>query len=392
MPWQQVSTVDQRLQFVADYQRQVFTMTELCARYGISRQAGYETIARYGRCGAAGLASQSRRPHHSPDATPDEVVHWIVALRRRHPSYGPKKLLAMLKRQHHRAAWPATSTVALILKRQGLITEAPRKRRHGATPVAPLVRPAAPNELWTVDFKGQFRTGDGRYCYPLTVADRFSRFLLDCHGLLRPTELETRQRFTHAFAEYGLPGAIRSDNGVPFASTGLARLSTLSVWWLRLSIRLDRSRPGHPEENGAHEYMHRVLKRETTRPPAATCAQQQPHFDVFRKRYNEERPHEALGQVAPATLYAASSRPLPARLPPVEYPGHFEKRRVSTAGCFSWHSQTLFLTRALADQYVGLEEVDDGIWTVYFCQQPIARFDVRANTISETGERNGATS
>jgi putative transposase len=391
MPWHEVSTVDQRLQFVADYQRQIFTMTELCARYGISRQAGYETIARYKASGPAGLAPQSRRPHRSPRGTEPEVVQLIVGLRRRHPSYGAKKLLTILKQRHERGDWPATSTAALILNRQGLITERPRHRRHGVKPVPPTIQPVGPNELWTVDFKGQFRTGDRRYCYPLTLADRFSRYLLDCYGLPGPTEHATRQRFIRAFEIYGLPTAMRSDNGVPFASTGLARLSTLSVWWLRLGIRLDRSRPGHPEENGAHEYMHRVLKRETTRPPAASCAQQQPCFDAFRERYNHERPHEALGQVVPATLYHPSARPLPGRLPAVEYPGHFERRRISEGGTFSWQSQSVFLTRALTDEHVGLEEVDDGIWTIYFCHQPIARFDARAKRVTETHERNGSS-
>ncbi len=391
MPWDEVSTVDRKLQFVGDHQRQVFTMTELCERYGISRQAGYETLARYAEHGRAGLMPQPRRPHQSPHATPDELVEMIVALRRRRPSYGPKKLLTVLQRRHAGAAWPAVSTVALILKRHHLVTGTPRRERHH--PPTPFVAPyplTAANERWSVDFKGQFRTGDGCYCYPLTLADGFSRYLLDCYGLLGTTERQTRRRFERAFAIYGLPLAIRSDNGVPFASTGFARLSRLSVWWLRLGILWQPIRPGHPEENGAHEYMHRVLKRETARPPAATRARQQARFEAFRTDYNHVRPHESLGQVVPAQRYRPSPRSLPARLPAVEYPGHFEVRRV-TDGAFSWHSQMVFLSRALSGEHIGLEEIDDGLWAVYFCRQAIGRFDERTCTLTETPGRSDSS-
>jgi putative transposase len=386
MSWHLVSAMDARVQFVTDYQRETFSMTELCRRYGISRQAGYETLERYRKDGAAGLAPRSRRPEHSPSATADEIVKLIKGLRARYPSFGPKKLLRVLRRRHRRSDWPAPSTVALVLKREGLI--APRRRRteHGVhVPTARIV-PAAPNELWSVDFKGQFRTGDHRYCYPLTIADRFSRYLLDCHGMLSPSEAGTFARFRHVFEEFGVPDAIRSDNGVPFASTALAGLSHLSLWWLRLGIRLDRIRRGHPEENGGHEYMHRVLKRETARPPAPTCEQQQVRFEAFRPMYNYIRPHEALGQVVPGDLYRPSFRSLPAQLPVIEYPGHFEVRRV-TDGAFSWHSHRVFLTHVLTGELVGLAEVDDGVWTVYFCHQPIGRFDERTNHVTETHEQ-----
>jgi len=389
MSWHLVSAMDARVQFVADYQRQAFSMTELCRRYGVSRQAGYETLKRYQTCGAAGLAPQSRRPEHSPGATDGDIVKLLTGLRARHPSFGPKKLLRVLRRRHRRSDWPAASTVALILKREGLI--APRRRRAAHRVQLPTARivPAAPNELWSVDFKGQFRTGDHRYCYPLTIADRFSRYLLDCHGMLSPSEVGTFARFRHVFEEFGLPDAIRSDNGVPFASTALAGLSHLSVWWLRLDIRLDRIRRGHPEENGSHEYMPRVLKRDTTRPPAATCARQQVRFDDFRPTYNYVRPHEALGQAVPGDLYRPSPRSLPAHLPEIAYPGHFEVRRV-TGGSFSWHTQAVFLTHVLSGHPIGLEEIDDGVWTVYFCHQPIGRFDERSKHVTEIPERSGA--
>ncbi len=390
MPWHLVSAMDARVQFVADYQREMFSMTELCRRYAISRQAGYETIARYRELGPAGLAPQSRRPVHSPSATDDDLVKLIKGVRTRHPSFGPKKLLRVLRRRHRRADWPAASTVALILKREGLVAARRVRTEHAAHLATARIVPTVANELWSVDFKGQFRTGDRRYCYPLTIVDRFSRYLLDCYGMLAPSEAGTFARFRHVFEVFGLPEAIRSDNGVPFASTALAGLSHLSVWWLRLGIRLDRIRRGHPEDNGGHEYMHRVLKRETARPPGPPCRHQQVRFDEFRPTYNYVRPHEALGQVVPGDLYGPSPRSLPARLPPVEYPGHFEIRRV-TDGAFSWHSHRVFLTHVLTGDLVGLEEVDDGVWTIYFCHQAIGRFDERTTHVTETHERCGAS-
>ncbi len=390
MPWHVVSAMDARVQFVADYQRGTWSVAELCRRYGISRQAGYETLARYRKDGAAGLVPQSRRPQHSPSATDAAIIELVKDLRARHPWFGPKKLLSVLQGRHQRSDWPAVSTVARILKRAGLITGTPRVRRHRATPVATPRALTEPNELWSVDFKGQFRTGDGRYCYPLTVADGFSRYLLDCYGQDGTTEAETRRRFQRAFEIYGLPLAIRSDNGVPFASSGFARLSRLSVWWLRLGIAWQPIRPGHPEENGAHEYMHRVLKRDTTRPPAATGGAQQRRFDAFRQHYNHVRPHESLGQVVPAAVYRPSPRSLPARLPAVEYPGHLEVRRISE-GAFSWHSRLVFVSRALAGEYIGLEEVDDGLWAIYFCHQPIGRFDERTRTLTEMPARSDSS-
>ena len=239
----------------------------------------------------------------------------------------------------------------------------------------------APNQVWTTDFKGEFRTGDGVYCYPLTLRDGFSRFALRCDGLLGRTSLATQRRFARAFAEYGLPDRIRSDNGVPFASPGLGGLSTLSVWWIRLGIIPERIAPGHPEQNGSHEQFHRVLKAETTRPPAPNCGAQQRRFHRFVREYNEERPHEALGNQPPATRYEPSRRPLPRRLPPVEYPGHMEPRRVSSCGTISWDGAPLFVATALAGEYVAFEEIDDGLWTLHFATLALARYDERHRTL-----------
>jgi putative transposase len=296
-----------------------------------------------------------------------------VVQRKRHPRWGAKKLLAVLTRQQPEAAWPKRSTVCDLLKREGLIA-AHRRRRPllSASVMAPIT---GPNATWTTDFKGEFRTGDGRYCYPLTLRDGFSRYVLRCDALVGSTYEATRRRFERAFAEYGLPARIRSDNGTPFASAGLGRLSRLAVWWIRLGIVPERIAVGHPEQNGSHEQFHRVLKAETTRPPAASVRAQQRRFERFCVEYNQERPHEALANRPPATVYHPSSRPLPPRLPPLEYAGHLEVHRVYGNGCIWWRDRRVFLSNALIGEDVGFEEIDDGLWTVYFATVALARFD-----------------
>ncbi len=389
MPWKPVSTMDQKSQFVRDYYRELFpTMTELCEHYGIARKTGYKWVERFAADGRAGLGERSRRPHTCPWATPEDQVAHLVALRMRHPSWGARKLLAILQRRHPRTPWAAPSTASRLLKQQGLI----RHRRHRAPLPArlrvPHVVATAPNHVWTADFKGHFRTRDRRYCYPLTVMDRFSRYLLDCHGLLSPNEEQTRERFAHLFRTFGLPTVLRTDNGAPFASSSLGGLSHLSVWWLRLGIGLDRITPGHPDENASHERFHRTLKRDTARPPAGSCRAQQRRFNTFAPEYNYLRPHEALGQTPPGDLYEPSGRSLPAVLPPVEYPGHFEVRRVGPSGCFSWRQVHIFVSHALRGEDLGFEEIDDGLWALYFCAQRLARFDERTERILPTHDRS----
>jgi transposase InsO family protein len=378
--------MDQRLQFLADYQRGCFSMSELCERYVVSRKTGYKWVARYEDEGPAGLVDHSRRPHRSPSATPEDIRADLEGFRRKHPTWGAKQLLVPLAKHEPERAWPAPSTACRVLKAAGLV----RQRRRDARarrPATERVVPTSSNAVWTTDFKGQFRTGDGRYCYPLTVMDGFSRYLLDCHGMLRPSWTETQRRFTRLFEVFGLPEVIRSDNGTPFASTALAGLSQLSVWWLQLGIGLDRITPAHPEENGAHERFHRTLKAETARPPAATCCRQQQRFDHFGREYNDERPHEAIGLIPPGDLYEASPRAFPRRLRAPEYPGHWEVRRVVSNGCIKWQGAWVFLTEVLTGHPVGLEEIDDGLWTLYFGALPIGRFDERERRVYETHER-----
>jgi transposase InsO family protein len=367
-------------------------MTELCADYQISRKTGYKWVDRFETAGPPGLQDQPRRPAHSPLATAPALVKTLVALRRRHPRWGARKLLAVARRRDRAAAWPSRSTVCDLLKARGLVV--PRRRRDGPRPGpnSPLLPIQTVNEVWTTDFKGHFRTGDGVYCYPLTLRDGFSRFVLRCDALAGPTYAATRPRFERAFAEYGLPQRIRSDNGGPFASTGLGRLSRLSVWWMRLGIIPERIALGHPEQNGSQEQFHSVLKADTARPPAAQARAQQRRFDRFCAEYNHERPHEALQDAVPASCYQPSPRPFPRALPALEYPGHLEVRRVSTIGQVSWRGAPLFISEALAHTDIAFEEVDDGLWTIRFASVVLARVDDRSRRIQPIGPVTGGRS
>lgn len=360
--------MNQRLQFITDYQRGLYTMAELCARNQISRKTGYKWLTRYASAGPPGLVERSHAPHVCPHRIPDAMAALLLDERKAHPSWGPKKLVGILARRHREVrVWPAISTVADLLKRRGLV-QSRRRRRASAHPGSVPIHTTAPNDLWTADFKGQFRTRNGVYCYPLTIADQETRYLLRVYGLLNTRTKSALPVFERAFREYGMPLAIRTDNGVPFASTGFHGLTRLNVWWLRLGIQHQRIRPASPQENGAHERMHRTLKAETTRPPAADLARQQRRFTEFRREYNEDRPHEALGGDPPAARYTPSQRTYPDRLPPLEYPGHFLVKRVTEVGTIRFKYTLLVLCRALKGQQVGLEEIDDGIWSVYLGQ------------------------
>jgi transposase InsO family protein len=369
--------MEERLQFVRDALSDRFTMSELCARYGISRRIGYKWLARYEEEGRPGLQDRSRAPHLCPHRIPKAVEALLLKERQAHPFWGARKLLKVLKTRFPKIErWPAASTAADLLARHGLV----QKRRRRRLSLHPgVVRPttAAPNDLWTADFKGQFRTGNRLHCYPLTLADQHTRFLLDCRGLLSTQTVTAKPVFERAFREYGLPVAMRTDNGVPFATQAIHRLSYLNVWWMQLGIVHQRIRPGCPQENGAHERMHRTLKRQAIKPVRANCAAQQRNFDAFRREYNTERPHEHLGQETPASQYRTSPRPYPDRLPIPEYPGHFLVKKITTGGTFRFRDRLLYLANAMVDQHIGLEETDDGIWTIHFNTVLLATFDER---------------
>lgn len=381
MPWKETGPVFERHRFIAEYLSGYFTVSELAERYGVSRRTLYKWLARYEEAGAEGLADRSRRPSHSPCTTPDEVVRELVAYRKRMPTRGPKKIVARLAELQPETNWPAASTAGDILRKHGLVASRPARR--AALHPRPTERtPAeASSDLMTIDFKGQFRLGNGQYCYPLTIVDAFSRYILACDGLTSTAHDSARRVFERVFRTYGLPRRILSDNGSPFASTGLAGLSRLALWWGRLDIEVQRTSPGHPEQNGAHERMHRTMKQETTRPPASSFAAQQRVFDRFRDDYNNERPHEGLGQKRPVTLFVPSPRPYPSKLPPLNYPGHYETRKADHGGLISWKGEKLFLSSTLAGEHLGLEQIDDHVWSIYYGSVLLARFDERERKI-----------
>jgi transposase InsO family protein len=374
--------MEQKSQFISDFLRHTLSMSELCELYGISRKTGYKVVERFLKYGAAGLDELSRRPTRSPHRTPRHIEAAIVALRQRHPSWGAKKLLPILQRRHPSWDLPSRTAVCDILKREGLVRKK-RNRRHIGHPGKPTAQILGPNDLWCADFKGQFKTGNGIYCYPLTITDGFSRYLLGCHGLLSTSVFDAKPVFTRIFKEYGLPKRIRTDNGVPFATSTLARLSRLSAWWVRLGILPDLIEPGKPQQNGRHERMHRTLKAETTRPPANTCRGQQRKFDRFREEFNNDRPHEALDMETPADRYECSPRPMPDRVPPLEYPDRFEVRYVSANGGIRWNNEHVPVSITCVGEYVGLEEIDDGIWDVYFGQLKLGRLLEREKRIED---------
>jgi putative transposase len=371
---------DQRRHFVDAYATQAWSMTELCERFGITRPTGYKWVARWEAAGAVGLEDRPSVPHLSPHQTDPALIARLIAARQRY-GWGAKKLLTVLRGRHPGHTWPTRSTVNAIFDRHGLLRKQ-RRRARSPHPGAVPLETTAPNQVWPIDFKGQFKTGDGHYCYPLTVTDHFSRAVLLCRGLASTKTAAAQPALLALFRAIGLPDAIRSDNGAPFASTALHGLSSLNVWWMQLGIVHQRIRPGYPQANGTHERMHRELKRETAAPPAATGRAQQRRFDAFRRRYNEERPHEALGQRTPVTLWQPSSRAYPARIAGPEYPGHFERRRIGSGGIFKFRGHTPFLTHALEGRDIGLEEVTDGIWNIVYYRTVLARLDERSGEIT----------
>jgi putative transposase len=365
MPWLETDPMTERKRFILEAEGGLFSFAELCRRHGISRKTGYKWLERYELDGPNGLADRSHRPRSCPHATDPQVLEAAFELRRRRPRWGAGKILGHLGTLHPAWSLPAPQTLHKHFVRHGLVKKRRRSRRrpHPGRPTAAF---DAPNSIWSADFKGQFKTRDGIYCYPLTVQDGFSRFLLACQGLSGTTYSGSRATFTRLFQEFGLPERIRTDNGTPFASMALGRLSRLSIWWIKLGILPDLIEPASPHQNGRHERMHRDLKAETTIPPAGNRSAQQRRFNAFREDFNHVRPHEALGQKPPASAYKPSSRPLPPKLQTPEYPAHFEVRKVSTNGGIRWSSAWVNVSHLLGGECIGLEEVHNDIWTVYF--------------------------
>ena len=376
----QTNAKEQRRGFVRDYESGQWSMAELCQRYRVSRPTGYKWLDRYAEEGDAGLEERSRAPETCPHHTPRSMERRILALRAEY-GWGAKKLLQVLERRHPKVAWPARSTVNAILERHGKLRKNRRRKKWDHPGAAPL-ETERPNQVWPADFKGQFKTRDGKYCYPLTVTDHYSRKLLVCQGLLSVRTEGAKPVFRRLFRKVGLPEAIRTDNGAPFASTGIHGLCELNVWWMKLGIVHQRIRPSSPQENGQHERMHKDLKREAARPPAANLSSQQRKLDRFRRRYNGERPHDGIDGDLPDERWEPSPRLYPERLAPPEYPSHLEVRRVSAAGTFRLKAKQPFLSNALADEHIGLEEVGDGIWNIVYYKTLLGRIDERTRRIT----------
>jgi len=379
--------MDEKLRFVFEYERDEETMGELCARFGICRDTGYVWLRRYRQYGVKGLAELNRAARRHPNQTCAEVETAVLALRQAHMRWGPRKLKRILERDQPGQQWPATSTVGEIVRRAGLVIGR-RKRRRTEPYTQPLAHANESNRVWCADFKGWFRAGDGTRIDPLTISDAWSRYLLRTQAVEKTDTERVRAIFEAAFREHGLPEAIRTDNGAPFASSAIGGLSRLAVWWIKLGIVPERIQAGHPEQNGRHERMHRSLKLEVRR--AEDWRAQQRELDRFREEFNQVRPHEALDMQTPAAVYEPSPRPYPARIPEVEYPDSMLLRRVKSHGHFRWKKHDVFLSEVLWGERIGLQTDDDEIFTVYFAHLPLALFHARTCTLFPLPHRSRA--
>lgn len=371
MPWKVTSVTDQRAKFMLHYNERVrtgqTTMFALCTEHGVSRKTGYKIVARYEESGWQGLADHSRAPLGGKHWITSETISAVLDVRLEFPQWGSRKIVAYLHDIEPDQQWPAASVVHEWIKRAGMVINHPGPRRRfphpGRPPAEPIERP---NQQWSTDFKGHFRTKDRRYCYPLTVIDSFSRYIIGCRALSATTFELTWAAFERLFREYGLPDAMLSDNGTPFSSNSVKRLSKLSVRWIRLGIEPRLIQPGKPQQNGRHERMHRTMKAEACAHPAADCRRQQPQFDRFVDQFNCIRPHEALGQTPPARSYERSSREYPKRLPEIAYPSSHQLRRVRSSGEIKWKGQWFFLSESLVGEMIAFEQIDDGCSIIRF--------------------------
>jgi len=374
MPWKEWSPMEERMKFITRI-IEGEAMTELCREFGISRKTGYKIWDRYQNSGLEALTDRSRRPVHYANQLPKQVEQFIVRLKQEKPNWGARKILELLIRRYPDIRPPARSTVHVVLDRHGLVKRKGRRHKNKATGT-PLSLATQPNDLWCADYKGEFMLANRRYCYPLTITDQASRFLLACEALESTKEQFAFTIFENVFKQYGLPNAIRTDNGVPFASpNALFNLSKLSVWWLRLDIDIERIKPGNPQQNGRHERMHRTLKQEATRPSGQNILQQQAKFDHFMEEYNSERPHEALAMKCPGEVYVSSRRPYEG-LSDLEYPFHDRTIMVTHCGRICIGKNKINLSQVFSGQAVGVKEVDDGIWLVSFMKYDLGYFDL----------------
>ena len=377
MPWNEISVMDERIKFIGRFLSGE-KMAQLCREFGISRATGHKIWNRYKQDGTRGLYDRSRAPHKHPNQLPFEVEQLIIRLKKEKMHWGAPKIRELVRNRYPDIKLPAISTIHCVLERQGLVKKHRKRNKYRATATY-LSTPEEPNDSWCADFKGQFKIKNNTYCFPLTISDFVSRYIISCEALNNTEINPCFVVFEEAFQEYGLPVAIRNDNGAPFASGNSTwNLTRLSVWWIRLGIKLERIRPGNPQENGRHERMHRTLKLEATSPTTSNLLQQQERFDYFRKEFNYERPHQAIEMKYPGEIYRKSTRRYEG-VPDITYPGYDKTLMITNCGRICFEGRKIHISKALANQPVGLKEVDSGIWQVDFMSYTLGFFDVESD-------------
>ena len=380
MPWKETCAMQERKCLIEDFISGRYSRAELYRRYGISPRTGRKWLRRFAEEGWAGLADRSRASHNHPNETPPDIVAALLDFKHRHPKWGAYATVRYLNRHYPDQPWPSISTAGAIFDRHGLVKR--RKLRHRVPPhTEPLRHATTPYSVWSADYKGDFEMANGRRCYPLTISDNYSRFLITCKGMYKPQLDAAKYCYQQAFERYGLPEAIRTDNGYPFASRGIGGLSLLSIWLLKLDVMPERIASGHPEQNPRHERMHKTLKHFAIDPPKGNLSAQQRAFNSFRREYDFDRPHQSLDGDTPSDWFTPSPRPLPKKLPTVEYEESWETRRVRGDGHIKWRGRELYLSQTLARESVGLKQLDSGCWQIYFAKLSLGVLDERLGRI-----------
>ena len=380
MPWNETNAMNEKVRFISAWLSNEYSVSELCRRFEISRRTGYKFIKRYEAEGITGLEERSRAHYKHPKAINGALIDTLLKTKIRYPNWGPRKIKVFLEIEKPMQVWPAASTIGELFKRHGLV-KSKKKRLRTPPHSEPFMDCTAPNNVWSADFKGQFKLGTNHYCYPLTITDNYSRYLLGCKCLKSPGKIDVKLYFEKVFKEYGLPNAIKTDNGTPFASVSIGGLSKLSIWWLKLGITPERIKPGHPEQNGRHERMHRTLKQETATPPQKNIVLQQKITNRFMTEYNEKRPHEALGKMRPIEVYQSSLRTYPRKLPEIEYEDTFVIRKVRHNGEVKFKNKNIYVGTVLSGEIIGLKEMSEDKWLIYFSTLNIGTMDVRKGKV-----------
>jgi transposase InsO family protein len=380
MPWNETNAMNEKVRFINAWLSKEYAIAELCRQFNITRKTGYKIIHRFEIEGSAGFEEHSRAHYSHPKQLGIELVDLLLKTKLRYPSWGPRKIKTWLEIERPNLIWPAASTIGELFKRHGMVRK--KNKRLKVPPHSqPFIACTAPNESWSADFKGQFKLGTKEYCYPLTISDNYSRYLLGCKCLKSPTKIDVQLYFEQVFKKYGIPLSIKTDNGTPFASVGIGGLSKLSIWWLKLGIIPERIKPGHPEQNGRHERMHRTLKQEAITPAQKNIALQQKVINRFIKEYNEERPHEALGKLRPSDIYRSSNKEYPSKLQEIVYPNDIIVKKVKHNGYIKFKNQEIYIGSVLAKELIGLKQIKEELWQINFSMLKLGAIDVRQGKV-----------